>query len=209
MASGSSSPAVQVSKIDTIFEKTAAAAKQPRVRVSTDLEEKVKRCLRDHFRGWSSELVHGVEIDNLSLYNRLMRDKALWVVDKALCPMGAPYFDSLRSKYGGGATIETLLQVNDGQQVSSEMRQAATEAFMKLAKRSRMLQWLACTTQANQAEMVGACRWVCRLRPSVAEQLHCCVEVMRFICRLELHTKYEKEAKLMLPKFEEVLLQAT
>ena len=204
-----SSASAQVSKIEATWSRTAAANKVPRVRLNTDVESKVARCLRDHFAGWSADLIHNVEIDGLSLHARLMRDKALWIQDKALCPMGAPYWEHLRDTYGGGQTIESCLKAQEGLVVSSEMRQAAVEAFERPARRSRMLQYLAYATKANQAEMVGACRWVCRLKPSVTEQQHCCVEVMRFINRLSLHKTFAKEAELMRPKFEQVLLQAT
>ena len=207
-SSCSASASEQVSKIDTAWSKTAEAKRQPRLKVCTDLEEQVKRCLRDHFPHWSAELVHGVEVDGYTLKERLLADKAIWNEDKRALPMGGPYFQNLRNKYGGGQTIETCLAADPSLAVSQEMRMAAIEAFERPARRSRMLQYLACATDANQAEVVGACRWVCRLKPTVTEQLHCCVEVMRFICRLGLDASHSAEMKLMRPKFEEVLLQA-
>ena len=209
MASSSrSSPPAEVAKIDAAWSKTAAAKKEPRVRVNADLEEQVKRCLRDHFPHWAAELVHGVEVDGYTLKERLLADKAIWNEDKSALPMGGPYFQNLRNRYGGGQTIETCLAADTSLTVSQEMRKAAIEAFERPARRSRMLQYLACATEANQAEVVGACRWVCRLKPTVTEQLHCCIEVMRFLCRLGLDDAHGPEMKLMRPKFEEVLLQA-
>ena len=169
---------MQVSKMEDAWRKTAAAKKQPRVRVCHDVEEKVKRCIRDHFPGWS-----------------LVSTSKIFVVTR------------LRRDYGGGATLESRLQSDDSIEASKELRAAALEAMSRPARRSRMLQWLSCTSACNKNDMVAICRWVCRLKATVPEQLRGCIEVMRCIARLGLDTTFAAEHTLMRPKWEEVLLQ--
>ena len=150
---------VQVTKMEAAWQRSGAANKQPRVRLCTDVEEQVKWCIRDHFPTWSQELIHGVEWEGLSLWDRLMRDKAIWNEDRLACPMGGPYFQTLRERYAGGETLESKLQCADGVVPSKELKEAALEAMSRPAKRSRLLQWLSCTSSANQTEMVAVCRW--------------------------------------------------
>ena len=213
MAASSSTDAssLQISKMEAAWRKTASAKKAPRVKICTDLEEKVKRCLRDHFAGWTRELIHGVVVEDMTLYDRLMRDKGRWMENKASCPMGGPYWEDLREKYGGSETLvnESQLHPESGVEACAELRAAALEAMSRPARRSRVLQWLSCAQSCNRTEMVAICRWVCRLKPTVSEQLQCCIEVMRCVSRLGLGEAFPKEHALMHPKWEEVLLQAS
>eukprot|EP00975_Prorocentrum_lima_P034052 7155709-Prorocentrum_lima.AAC.1 len=75
--------------------------------------------------------------------------------------------------------------------------------------RSPFIHWFSVAPEPSQEELVGVYRWVLELQPQVSiDQFRCCLGCMQFTARHKLVAKFPTETKVMVPKWNDTLLQA-
>jgi hypothetical protein len=169
-------------------------------------EEQVNRCLKDNFKEFSSQEIDSIEIDGLTLRQRLARDKRLSRKNPDMS-MGSNYYRMLKDKYRSSDSVVKKLEVtNQSDLISPELRTALVALKNANCNKSPLLEFMSGVESLNQKEVIGLYRGTQDLKPNISQKhVQVLVDLMRMILRLELHIKYEKETKLMFPLFDETL----
>jgi hypothetical protein len=169
-------------------------------------EEQVNRCLKDNFKDFSSQEIDPIEIDGLTLRQRLARDKRMARKSPNM-QMGSNYYKMLKDKYRSSDSVVKKLEVlNHSELIDPGLRKALVALKSANCNKSPLLEFMSGVETMNQKEVIGLYRGTLDLKPNVSQKhVQVLVELMRMILRLELDTKFEKETKLMLPLFDETL----
>ena len=178
-------------------------SKNPAPEVQTD------NAIRDNLPGWSSTDLYGKLVDGKTLHHTILADKTANHEKKGSVVMGLYYYDILRRKYRDHMSVEQQLSATDQ---SAKIQTRLFDAVMKSQKappqRGAMLLFLQVCMDLSQAEMVGTCRFVLKLRPSLSvEQLICGLEAMRCWNRLQVLQQFKKEIDLMRPCLSDICVQ--
>lgn len=166
-------------------ERDQAKAKQRRG-ASLSTEQKVLKCLRDNFEGFSEEEIYSKTIDGQTLYNRLLADKTLEALDPAGCTVkfGKRYFMKLRSEYGNDGIGEKLSVNDEIVECSPKLIEAVDASRSAQGGRDMLVQWLQTAGLPNQTEMVGLVSHLLELRPrSGGSQFQTCLEALKMMVR--------------------------
>eukprot|EP00971_Amphidinium_carterae_P342736 6482151-Amphidinium_carterae.1 len=196
-------------KLKASWEKTQTATKPLRAKkASENVEEMVRRALKDNFGGWGEDLTDNVLVGGMSLRDRLLEDKRRWLDDQSAFRMGAKYYAELRRKYQGAVDVEALLKADTSLPRSDELHSALVAANSVPPQRKDWMNFMSTCTSLNQRELIAVLKMCWRLKPgSGAEQLQCVKSVMRCIIRLNLQTTHKASVDLLKDKFHECLIQ--
>jgi hypothetical protein len=169
-------------------------------------EEQVNRCLKDNFKDFSSQEIDSIEIDGLTLRQRLARDKRESRKNKEM-HMGSNYYRMLKDKYRSSDSVVKKLEVeNQHELLSPELRTALVALKNANCNKSPLLEFMSRVETLNQREVIGLFRGTLDLKPNISQKhTQVLIDLMRMILRLNVDTKFEKETKLMLPLFDETL----
>ena len=169
-------------------------------------EEQVNRALKDNFKEFSSAEIDSVEIDGLTLRQRLAQDKRL-ARNHPEMNLGCNYYKMLKDKYRSSDSVMKQLEVqNHTEIIDQQLRKALIALNSGNANKSLLMDFMGSCEKMNQKEVVGLFRGAQNLKPSMSQK-HCSVlvELMRMLQRLKLITTYATETNLMLPLFDETL----
>ena len=124
--------------------------------------------------------------------------------------MGARYYGKIKELYQHEASPQKQLQVIDETlPLSPQLFKAMVACKGKQPNRQPMIGYLDMADMPNQKELVGILRWALSLKAGTsAEQLRCCLDVMRWCARLKLWEVYPEEVDMMKLHFDETLVQA-
>jgi hypothetical protein len=124
--------------------------------------------------------------------------------------MGAKYYAKIKALYQTEDSPMKLLKVTDDTLViGTQLLKAIVSAKAKQPNRQPMLGYLNTADKPNQKELVGILRWGLDLKPSSsAEQLRCCLDLMRYVARLQLDKAFPTEIGIMHSHFDDSLVQA-
>jgi len=124
--------------------------------------------------------------------------------------MGSKYYAKIKDLYQTEDSPQKLLTVKDDkEEISPALLKAIVSSQAKQPNRQPMLGYLNTADKPNQKELVGILRWGLDLRPSSsAEQLRCCLDLMRYVARLKLAALFKDEMEIMRNHFDETLVQA-
>eukprot|EP00969_Alexandrium_andersonii_P078769 3473368-Alexandrium_andersonii.AAC.1 len=126
--------------------------------------------------------------------------------------MGRRYYEQLRQAYNGASgNSEAELKVKDDtESIQGPLLKAMVALKSRSQNRQPLLGWLSIADAVNQRELVGVLKVLKSLRPSAsAEQLRAALDIMRFVSRLGLPSRFPEEIKLCHKDFDEVLCQAS
>ena len=124
--------------------------------------------------------------------------------------MGAKCYGKMKELYQHEASPQKQLKVKDETlPISPQLLKAMVACKGKQANRQPMIGYLDMADMPNQKELVGILRWPLDLKAGTsAEQLRCCLDVMRWCSRLKLLEAFPEEVDITKPHFDETLVQA-
>ena len=122
---------------DEAAEHSDKVANQAKEKKEETLDQKVARCLRDNFKGWSWEKTDGAHRNGMSLRARIRHDKEQAALGDKRVQFGKYYFAELRTVYGSDSDPEKLINVKDeGVLCDSRLQEALTGLFEKKLRTS-------------------------------------------------------------------------
>ena len=169
-------------------------------------EDQVNRSLKDNFKEFSSAEIDSVEIDGMTLRQRLAHDKRLARKNPEM-NLGCNYYKMRKDKYRSSDSVMKQLEVkNQSEIIDQQLRRALIALNSGNANKSLLVEFMAACEGLNQKEIVGLYRGALNLKPSMSQKHgHVLIELMRMLLRLKLDTTYQTETRLMLPLFDETL----
>ena len=207
MAASAADPGVPLLEKE---ERAVAQASPTRVCNNPSPEQQAENAIRDNFPGWDSGDLYARLVDGVTLWQKILTDKTKNAQKKGTVTMGMLYYDVLRTKYRDQESVEKQLTATDPQaRVNPKLFDAMLKSQRKPPQRGSMIFYLQTCERLAQGEMVGVCRWMLKLRPSLsAEQMNGGIAAMECFSRLEIRRLFKKEVELMVPHMSDILVQA-
>ena len=184
--------------------------KQARVKKELSVERAVQKCIVDNFKGFSDAEIDGTQVDNMTLRQRLLRDKSgKSSGGEEAVVMGARYYKDLRSLYSSSSNPLKNLVVTDGSTPGKEVFDAMVAAKRPPCNRGPLIHFLTTAGAPNMCEAMGIMKWVLELNPGgSAEQLRGVLEAMKWMGRHNLQSAYPREFSNLSAKLNEALVVA-
>ena len=169
-------------------------------------EDQVNRSLKDNFKEFRSAEIDSVEIDGMTLRQRLAHDKRLARKNPEMS-LGANYYKMLKDKYRSSDSVMKKLEVlNHSEIIDQQLRKALIALNSGNCNKVMLMEYMSSVEKMNQKEVIGLYRGAQNLKPSMSQKrAQVLVDLMRMILRLKLNTNFVYETKLMLPLFDETL----
>eukprot|EP00971_Amphidinium_carterae_P329439 6461886-Amphidinium_carterae.3 len=214
MASSSSASVVTPAKKGSKLLAVSVAAKpekKPRlVEESDSIDGIIKKCVYDNFlrKGWSQDSVTGLVIDGLSIYDRVKRDKKMWLATGEPA-MGKTYFRNIKKLYKGNPDDFTVpLVVDLSQPLNPRLHSAVVKMKKTAPDRAPFANFMDCCETLNKREFVGVVRCMSAMEPAAGQaQRRACLSVMKAIARLGLQTQFPEVVESVQEKMEDTLVQ--
>jgi len=184
-------------------------SKQARATREHSVNRAVQKILVDNFKHFSDAEIDGIQVDGLTLRQRLTRDRELKAKPSDNVVMGARYYKEIKQLYSSSTNPVKLLVVTDDSSPGKEVFDAMLAAKRHPCNRQPLIQYLITADTPNMSEVMGIFKWCLELNPAAsAEQLRGVLEVMRWVRRLELDDTYETQLAHLKDKFNEALVHA-
>lgn len=171
---------------------------------SETMDNKIARCVRDNFKGWSYNKTEFTIRNGMSLREKLRHDKEKHTAGDKSMQFGKHYFSELRSLYGSESDPEQLINVTDDSQMIDPKVQDALEGLFDRAKNyDSCILILENMDICNQKTMVGLLRAALTVNPcSTLQGNRFVMAIMQYIVRTKAQETFPTEVGHMKEHFD-------
>ena len=211
-AASSAASAKRKAEAKSLFGKLEAdeqTVSKPASKKTRTEQQAMNKFLADNFPGFTNEELFMRKVDGRTLTERLEYDKARKKNGEQVTT-GKFYYATLRSLYRSPKSVESCLQVKDGDAPQDE-RMCYALAAAADAKRSfdLLFSWCETVQDVNQTNIVVLFKILLTISPAKSlETASATIQVMRMIRRLNLNVKYPEEVALMKGHFDQACVKS-
>ena len=166
--------------INAAWREDPVEPNKPRKRGGQSVACQVRNSIRDCLGSLNAAELDQIRVEGLTLRERLTRDKTLEQQHPGSIKFGKNYFAALRAKYSSKNSLEKRLQLDRGQPVSPEFRQAFLACLAHPPRRGEMRAWLVAQTEATITlpDVCGVFVLFAKQHPSLSQEVYALCETM-------------------------------
>ena len=168
----------------------------------------VVKIMREQFPGWTEAMTDVVLRDELTLRQRLARDRQLWKTGAGE-PMGCYYYMRLRELYCGQSPEDLIPLLDDSLSQDKLLTKALGKAILGHKDFTMLAEWMLSVSDLNQKNLCAFFRGLMRI-PILgsSENVRFLLEALLFIREKGLHERYEKEWLALFPYMDRACVRS-
>eukprot|EP00971_Amphidinium_carterae_P254403 5050641-Amphidinium_carterae.2 len=174
----------------------------------SDLATRTRKAINDNLKGFLTEAeIYGTVIEGRTCFQQVMADKEKWIKGE-LGPMGCKYWADIRCRFQGPDNARKLIEIPADSPVDKALISAVEAALKHPPQRAQLLGVCRRMTLYKKGNCLALMKMLTSVCPSAsAKQLELGMELLECVQRIGGFTKCEKEAALLRPKVDSILLQ--
>ena len=185
-----------------------SSRKKPKQVSEEELKQKVRQCIRDNCKEMSHDQIYNDKNEeNMTFYQCVYERKKLWCTDNKKYPCGGVWFAKTKNEFVKAVALKGVT-LSSPATVINPMLLNAMIKFKQTGARGPVAAVLQILELVSQKDLVGIITFALTLKPCTSEKsLDECLDVMRCLSRLDVHTKYPQETQVLHAWMDQVVLQ--
>eukprot|EP00971_Amphidinium_carterae_P330819 6464054-Amphidinium_carterae.1 len=185
--------------------KEGRTKKVPIAKKCKDLDEVVRKAIRDSVRWATHAELYETVVNGQTLVQKLRADKEKWLDGDRSIKFGSTYYLDLKKTYQSPSRIESNLDLK-GEEVDDNLMVAIGKAVQKPCNRQPLLQYVTSMTTCSRANLIAISMLMLQLSPTASKaQLSLLVECLRGLTRCSALKNHEDVAATMFDHYDETL----
>ncbi len=185
-----------------------APAKRARTSKVQSIDQATQRAINDNFKSWPASAIDSTLVENLTLRQRIARDKLRQRASPPF-PMGGPYYRHLKTIYAPAEDVGRQFKIAKPDEPISDALLKALQALRGgRPNHAPLLEFLRTGPSLNQKELVGLLRACLELRvKSVSQHHETALQILKYCVRSGFLLTRPDEMRLMNEHFNVILCQ--
>ena len=171
------------------------------------IKKAVRRALHDSCPWASHEDTFAKQVDGVTLYGRLYKDKYASLIEQKPVKFGKLYYQEMRQLYESRDSADAQLEAPENEEVKQGLIDAMIAMMMHPPNRSIMQAWCASAVELSKSDGVALCKMLLRLEPGASpDQRDTGMAIVQCLSRHDAFSKWPLMHATMRPYVDKLLV---